>query len=118
MAVPKRFVPVRVGMRFSRRVIGLMLVLMMRVMCMTMRMIQCFMHMLVAMTLAQMQPGANRHQRPRSGELHCGCLTEEQHGSHCANERRRSIVGSCARCTNEPQRNNEENQAEAIAYCP
>jgi hypothetical protein len=56
MAMHQRRVPVRVGVRFARRRIGSVLLLVMLVMAMSMLMLHPFVGVLVLVSLGDMQP--------------------------------------------------------------
>jgi len=81
-------VPMRMGVRFARRIVGAVIVLVMLVMRMDMRVDDRQMDVLVLVPFRQMQPDARRHERSREHELQRGGLAERKHRHDRAEERR------------------------------
>jgi hypothetical protein len=74
--VTQPIVAMLMRVRFTRRIIRLVGVLVMGVMHMWMGVLNRLMLMLVLVVLGQMQPYADPHQQTRSGNLQCERLAE------------------------------------------
>src|SRR5260370_15275312 len=82
-------VPMRMGVRFARRIVGAVIVLVMLVMRMDMRVDDRQMDVLVLVPFRQMQPDARRHERAREPKLQRGGPPGREDPHECAKEPRR-----------------------------
>src|ERR1700739_233350 len=97
----------RMGMRLARA--------MMRVVNMTMLMLDPLMHMLVLVPLREMEVEAKRHQRAGGNQRHGHRLTEEENRHHRADEGRERVISSRARHAECAQRGDIDGEADAVA---
>ena len=112
--VDQALVPIRMGVRLSRRIAGQVIVLVMLVMLMSGGMVGFIMDMIVAVALGEVKPGTKGHQSAGHDDGGCQRFAEQRCRSECSNERRGSVVGSRPRRSQVAQGNDEEDQTDAI----
>ena len=88
MQVPQPGMPMRVYMRFARRVVRQVLVPVMRIVHVSMRVLHRLMLMLMLVMLGKVQPDTNAHQETGCEKLDGQRLAKEQDGRDSAQERR------------------------------
>ncbi len=97
--VSQRHMVVGMTVRFSWRVIGQVLVLMVFVVHVTMVMVQRFVFMFVLMLFSQMQPNADAHQCRRAEEGRGEAFPKYRQRENCPDKRCQGKVGSRPRRT-------------------
>ena len=115
MRVHQRLVHVLVAMRLGTIPGESVLVAMVRVVAMWVIMDEAIMNMGVAVALGQMQPDAASHQRQRDKERYVGTLAEHRERRHHSDEWRGRKVGARPGRTQLAQRDDEQDEAHAIA---
>ena len=115
MNVREHDVDVCVGVAFQRRSSIRVRMLVVHIVDVLMRVLIGFMRVQVTMPLGEMQPHAHSHQRTGDQQLGCYRLLQHQNTQQRAEERRHREVGSCSRCAQVPQHDDEQHQAGAVA---
>ena len=105
---------VTMGMRFARRIVGRMRMLMMLVMVMEMFVFQRVVDVLVFVLLGHMQPNAYEHENARGAECPIELALSDCEGEGGTCKRRGREIGSCASCTEVTERANEKSEADSI----
>ena len=101
------------GMRFARRIVRRMRVLMMLVMVMEMFVFHRVVDVLVFVSLGHMQPNADEHQNGRDAEGPIELALSDCEGEGGTRKRRGREIGSCASCAEVTERANEKSEADA-----
>lgn len=117
MRMPVRYglVTVNMRMRFTDRIVGTVVMLMMLVVAVAMGMFHRLMDMLVIVPFRQMQIEARAHEDRRDDELSRHGFAEKADRQDRANERCRRKIGAGARRTEVPQGKHEQDEAHSIA---
>jgi len=102
------------GMRFARRIVGRMLVLVVLVVVMEMFVFHRVVDVLVFVSLGHMQPNADEHENARSteGPIELALSDCEGEGGTCKGRGRE--IGSCASRAEMTERPNEKSEADAV----
>jgi hypothetical protein len=113
--VPEPAVNVNVGVRFAGGVTGSVLVPMVFIVHVRVRVCRRFVHMVVFVVLAQMQPHAGAHEDTCRQQLQRERFAEKHDRDERADERRGREIGACPRSAKVTQRENEQNETDAVS---
>ena len=115
MLVHETFVAIRMAVRFARRIIRLVGVLMVLVMDVQVLVLERFVNVFVLVALDEMQVEADRHEGCRHNQLPGHRLGEEGERQEGPDERGGRKVGAGPGRAEVAQREHEEDQADAVA---
>jgi hypothetical protein len=115
MPVCQPAMPMDVRVRLPRRIVGRVLMVVMGVVHMRMRMLHRLVRMGVLMTLGQVEPHANAHRQPGDGQLERRRIARKRQSGDRAQERGGREVGTGACCTEVPEREDRQRQADTVA---
>src|SRR5215213_5693476 len=106
---------VAVQMRLARWITGLMLVPMMFVMDMTVFVLQCGVVMEVLMHFAEMQPHAHGHEASCNNQLPSQRFIQQAYRKQGPDKRCRSVIGTRAGGSQVTQREDKEDETDAVS---
>ena len=113
--VAQACVPMPMGMRLTRRIIGTVGMPVMRVVHVRMRVFHHFVLMLMLVLLGQVKPDANSHKQACGKELHRDRLSQKQNRCNRSDKWRGGEVGASAGRAEVTERTDEQGEAHAIA---
>ena len=96
------FVPVWVGMRLDAVPRKIVYVLVVHVMSMSVRVVDCIVCVLMFVSFAQMQPKTDRHKYAGDAQLHRDGVAEEKHRQESAEEWCDRKISAGPRCSQVP----------------
>jgi hypothetical protein len=105
---------VAMSMRFARRILGRMYVLVVLVVMVEMFVFHRLMDVLVFVSLGDVEPHANEHENTRDAERPIEAALSDCEGKRGACKRSGGEIGSCASCAEMTERPNEKNEAYTI----